>query len=153
MIRGRGAFICSECIEAAIDVLLDDEHKEARRIANGHTCQHAPQRIGIVTSYNRKLGRGWIRLEDNLPGQNNGEMVLLHGTCLHASGFYHTVPKPGAYVHFQMLRARTDKYPHPYGWQVVHVFSIDADGVLERAIRVAKKEKRRAKLGAEPPRR
>src|SRR5262245_28284721 len=101
MIRGTGAYICGQCIGAALDTLVADNAIEHRRAANADVWRYALDCRGVVISYSARLGRGSIRTARNLPSCGNAR-VILHGTCLRASGFSNLVPRKGADIHFLM---------------------------------------------------
>jgi cold shock CspA family protein len=65
-------------------------------------------RSGIIESFDRKKGYGYIRMED-------GERALLHVTCLRASGYRHA--RAGERVEFEALR-------RPKGWQAFRILSL-----------------------------
>ena len=65
-------------------------------------------RSGVVASFDRKKGYGYIEMED-------GERALLHVTCLRACGYRHA--RVGAWVEFTVLR-------RPHGWQAFRILSL-----------------------------
>ena len=68
-------------------------------------------RSGIVESYDRTKGYGYIQMED-------GERALLHVTCLRANGFRHA--HAGARIEFMAMR-------RPRGWQAFRVLSLGGE--------------------------
>ena len=88
---------------------LRDLNRALSKQQNPNTELHEGREFtGTVDSFDPKKGYGYIRCD-------GGETVLLHVTCLRASGYRNVTP--GSPVHFQALE-------RPKGWMAFRIHSL-----------------------------